>query len=60
MPVGVTFDLHTIISNVGDLKAPGAVGLIGLEVNPKPSGAGREGDRPLVCLTRLVGGDGCG
>lgn len=60
MPVGVTFDLHTIISNVGDLKAPGAVGLIGLEVNPKPSGAGREGDRPLVCLTCLVGGDGCG
>lgn len=51
--------LHTIISNVGDLKASGAVGLIGLEVNPETSGASCEGDGPLVRLACLVGGDGC-
>lgn len=55
-----TKQLHTVIGNVGDLEAPGAVGLVGLEVNPEASGASREGDRPLVRLTRLVGGDGRG
>lgn len=53
-------ELHTIICNIGDLKAPGAVGLVGLEVNPETSGASCEGDGPLVRLTCLVGGDGCG
>lgn len=51
---------RTIVGDVGDLEAPGAVGLVGLEVDPEPSGSSREGDGPLVGLTRLVGGDGRG
>lgn len=47
-----------IISNIGDLKASGAVSLIRLEVNPETSGPSCEGDGPLVRLTCLVGGDG--
>ena len=50
--------LRTIISNIGDLKASGAVGLIGLEVNPETSGASGEGNGSLIRLTCLVGGDG--
>lgn len=53
-------DLLTIIGDIGDLKAPGTVGLVGLEVDPEPSGASCEGDGPLICLTRLVGSNGCG
>lgn len=52
--------LPTIVCDVGDLKAAGAVCLVGLEVNPEASGASCEGDRSLVRLARLIGGDGCG
>lgn len=48
-----------IVSDVRDLEASGAVGLVGLEVNPQTPGASCEGNRPLICLTRLIGGDGC-
>lgn len=51
---------RTIIGDVGDLEPPGAVDLVGLEVDPEPSRSSREGDGPLVGLTRLVGGDGRG
>lgn len=51
--------LQTIISNIRNLEASSTVGLVGLEVNPQTSGASREGDGPLVCLTGLVRGDGC-
>lgn len=51
---------HTVVGDVGDLEAPGAVDLVGLEVDPEASGSSGEGDGPLVGLTRLVGGDGGG
>lgn len=50
----------TIVCDVGNLKAFAAVALIGLELDPEFAGAGGEGDWPLVCLTRLIGGYGCG
>ena len=50
----------TVVGDVGDLEAPRAVGLVGLEADPEPAGAGGEGDGPLVRLARLVGGDGRG
>jgi len=51
---------RTIVSNVGDLEASGAVRFVGLEVDPEAPGASGEGDGPLVRLARLVGGDGRG
>lgn len=51
---------RTVVGDVGDLEAPGAVHLVGLEVDPEASGPSGEGDGPLVGLARLVGGDGGG
>ena len=51
---------RTVVGDVGDLEATGAVGLVGLEADPEAAGPGGEGDGPLVRLTRLVGGDGRG
>ena len=48
----------TVVGDVGDLEAPGAVGFAGFEVDPEFPRAGGEGDGPLVGLARLVGGDG--
>lgn len=48
----------TIIGDIGDLEAPGAVGLTGFEVDPEFARAGGESDGSLVGLARLIGGDG--
>lgn len=48
----------TVVGDVWDLEAAGAVGLIGFEVDPELAGARGEGDGPLVGLAGLVGGDG--
>lgn len=48
----------TVIGDIGDLEATGAVGLACLEVDPELSGAGCECNGALVGLAGLVGGDG--
>lgn len=48
----------TVVGDIGDLEASGAVGFTGLEVDPELAGAGGEGDGPLIGLAGLVGGDG--
>lgn len=49
---------RTIISDVWDLETASAVDVVGFEVDPEAARSGRERDRPLVCLTCLIGGDG--
>lgn len=48
----------TVVGDVGDLEAPGAVGFAGFEVDPQFPRPGGEGDGPLVGLACLIGGDG--
>lgn len=48
----------TIIGNIGDLEATGAVCLACLEVDPELPGAGREGNGALIGLAGLIGGNG--
>lgn len=47
----------TVIGDIWYLKPFAAVAFIGLELDPELTGAGGEGDGPLVSLTGLIGGD---
>lgn len=49
---------RTIISDVWNLEPASTVYIVGFEVDPEAARSGRKCDRPLVCLTRLIGGDG--
>lgn len=48
---------RTVVGDIGHLEAFAAVAFIGFELDPELAGAGGEGDRPLVGLAGLVGGD---
>lgn len=51
---------RTVVGDIGHLEAFAAVAFIGFELDPELAGARGEGDRPLVGLAGLVGGDRCG
>lgn len=48
---------RTVVGDIGHLEAFAAVAFIGFELDPELAGARGEGDRPLVGLAGLVGGD---